>query len=546
MKGVYQHCSKKHLHRYAAEFDFRYSNRIANGINDEERTLAAIAGITGKRLTYRRTKLGIISTSMTIHDPEKLVLELSSKPRETDWLEFKQNNGSEDSLGKYISALANSAIFCEEEKAYLIFGVRDEDHELTGTTLRWGAKKIGNEPILHWLHKNLSPKINVEHCSVEIDGKHIEVFAIDPGYQEPVKFKGEPYIRIDTCLHPLKEHSGKERTIWAITNRFAFEQATAQAHVKTEEVFTKFFVDRLLGSLSANRETAQGKTQALEMEELIKNNNQGAYDVSNLFVLSAATDFRDWPLLESKSVRIIKYKDKTKLHADSDSQGRRGYVIGFNPMLDYIMNLIPHREDMEHGKRVTTYDVPKVAVREIVANAIIHQDFTAAGYGPIVEVYPDKIKISNPGKPLIPTDRFIDSPPRTRNEKLSKLMSRCDICEERGSGIDRALHAIEKVSLPPTLFQVIGEALVVTLYGPRPFAVMDKDERIRACYQHASLKFEGSDPMNNSTLRRRFGLSDKQYPQASKVISDTIAAGLIRPLSEDQSNKFAKYVPIWA
>jgi len=60
MKGVYQHCSKKHLHRYAAEFDFRYSNRIANGINDEERTLAAIAGITGKRLTYRCTNTTIL------------------------------------------------------------------------------------------------------------------------------------------------------------------------------------------------------------------------------------------------------------------------------------------------------------------------------------------------------------------------------------------------------------------------------------------------------------------------------------------------------
>ena len=53
MKGVYQHCSKKHLHRYAAEFDFRYSNRCKLGVNDEERTLAAIAGIVGKRLTYR-------------------------------------------------------------------------------------------------------------------------------------------------------------------------------------------------------------------------------------------------------------------------------------------------------------------------------------------------------------------------------------------------------------------------------------------------------------------------------------------------------------
>jgi transposase-like protein len=54
MKGVYQHCGKQHLHRYLAEYDFRYSNRIALGINDTARTDRALKGISGKRLTYRR------------------------------------------------------------------------------------------------------------------------------------------------------------------------------------------------------------------------------------------------------------------------------------------------------------------------------------------------------------------------------------------------------------------------------------------------------------------------------------------------------------
>ncbi len=55
MKGVYQHCSEKHLHRYLAEFDFRYSNRVKLGVNDEARTMRMIEGIKGKRLTYRRS-----------------------------------------------------------------------------------------------------------------------------------------------------------------------------------------------------------------------------------------------------------------------------------------------------------------------------------------------------------------------------------------------------------------------------------------------------------------------------------------------------------
>jgi hypothetical protein len=59
MKGVYQHCKEKHLHRYLAEFDFRYSNRIALGINDGERAVLAMKGIEGKCLTYRPTNKAI-------------------------------------------------------------------------------------------------------------------------------------------------------------------------------------------------------------------------------------------------------------------------------------------------------------------------------------------------------------------------------------------------------------------------------------------------------------------------------------------------------
>jgi transposase-like protein len=58
MKGVYQHCSEKHLHRYLAEFDFRYNNRIARGVNDEARATRMVKGVVGKRLTYQTTREG--------------------------------------------------------------------------------------------------------------------------------------------------------------------------------------------------------------------------------------------------------------------------------------------------------------------------------------------------------------------------------------------------------------------------------------------------------------------------------------------------------
>jgi len=67
---------------------------------------------------------------------------------------------------------------------------------------------------------------------------------------------------------------------------------------------------------------------------------------------------------------------------------------------------------------------PEIAVRELVANALIHQDFSITGAGPMVEVFGDRVEITNPGEPLIDTLRFIDEPPRSRNEMLASLMRR--------------------------------------------------------------------------------------------------------------------------
>ncbi len=86
---------------------------------------------------------------------------------------------------------------------------------------------------------------------------------------------------------------------------------------------------------------------------------------------------------------------------------------------------------------------PELAIRELVANALIHQDFFISGAGPMVEIFENRIEITNPGSPLVSTARFIDTPPRSRNETLASMMRRFGICEERGSGIDKVITQVE-------------------------------------------------------------------------------------------------------
>lgn len=163
----------------------------------------------------------------------------------------------------------------------------------------------------------------------------------------------------------------------------------------------------------------------------------------------------------------------------------------------------------------------------------------------MVEVFSDRIEITNPGTPLIDVARFLDMPPRSRNEKLARLMRRFGICEERGSGIDRVVKYVEAMQLPAPDFQVVGEHTKVILYGPKKFAEMTKGQRIRACYQHAGLRFLANQQMTNESLRKRFGF--EQPSSATRVIADTLAENLIKLYDpRSTSKRHARYVPFWA
>ncbi|RYZ64105.1 MAG: transcriptional regulator, partial [Proteobacteria bacterium] len=250
--------------------------------------------------------------------------------------------------------------------------------------------------------------------------------------------------------------------------------------------------------------------------------------------------------ISNKSARVIVYKGREKTDSTSDTFGQTGYAIAFPNILKFVMSKVLGKEIFIGGRRQRETLYPEIAVREFLANALIHQDFVASGSRPTVEIFSDRMVIHNLGKPFTEPERLIDAPPRSRNETLALFMTRAGHAEQRGSGYTRALNAIESANQAPPLFQIIDDSYVVTLFRTTDFAVMSKDDRIRACYQHAVLKYRRGDPMNNGSLRRRLGLKDTQASQVSNVIKDTVEAGMIKPLDPDQGNRNAKYVPFWA
>jgi predicted HTH transcriptional regulator len=179
----------------------------------------------------------------------------------------------------------------------------------------------------------------------------------------------------------------------------------------------------------------------------------------------------------------------------------------------------------------------------LLRGSFIHQDFSISGSGPMIEIFSDRIEITNPGEPLIAADRLLDLPPKSRNEDLAAFMSRINICEECGSGIDKVINAAEKYQLPPPDFRTPGGCTRVILYGLREHSEMTPDERVRACYQHACLLIEnGGQKMSNATLRARLGIEDQNYTMATRVISMAKELGLIKP-ADPTSPKPTHYLP---
>jgi ATP-dependent DNA helicase RecG len=223
--------------------------------------------------------------------------------------------------------------------------------------------------------------------------------------------------------------------------------------------------------------------------------------------------------------------------------------LSFANLIQFVGNQLPTSEVIEQAlrKKVTLY--PTLALREIIANALIHQDFTVTGAGPLIEIFDDRIEISNPGK-LLPSktlDRLIGTQPESRNEKLAKSFRRYGICEEQGSGLIKAGLEIELYGLPPIKFEQEANHFKVTLFAPRSFAQMSAAERLSACYQHAVLRNCSSSTMTNKSLRERLKMSEKQRSMVSVLIQEAIDKHLIAPSNpQNKSKKLSEYIPYWA
>lgn len=478
---------------------------------------------------------------------DKLINELIKLPSEQPWLEFKHDNYDPCMIGQDISALSNSAALHEKKCAYMLWGISDDTHEIIGTSYDLQTLKKGNQELENWLRSLLSPNAEFEFYTECIDDKTVGVLMVYPAASQTVTFEKTEYIRIGSYTKKLNDYPNIKMQLWDKLRNIRFEERYAKFDLTLSDAlqlldYPVYFERKNLTTPNVPEKIAF----YLIEENLLAKLDNGLFAITNLGAITLAKDLSAFDRLSRKALRVVQYKKANRLSILKDETFNKGYISAFSSILNYINAIIPTREPIVNGLREMQTAYSTLALRELLANALIHQDFSITGAGPVVEIFSNRIEITNPGTPLVDVYRIIDNPPKSRNEKLASLLRKLRMCEELGTGWDKAVLECELRQLPAPKIDVYEDSMKVTLYSEIPFSQLSLEERLWACYLHACIKWVSSEQATNSSLRARFGLKESSSGTISRLIKEAVSRKLIKPADPDTAPRYMKYIPHWA
>ena len=490
---------------------------------------------------------------------ERLILELCKLDNETEWVEFKHNNYDPFMIGNDISALANSATLHEKQKAYMLWGIHDKTHEIVGTDYDLQSLKKGQQEIGSWLRSLLSDNADFEFHTVTVNedsilkddnipnNTKIGVLIIYKATNTPVVFQNVDYIRVGSYTKKLYDYPALQSQLWDRLHNTNFEELDSMSDLDLKDALQKLDYTVYFDLKNEPVPTdIDGIAHYMLEENIIRKQDNGLYSITNLGSILFSKKISEFARISRKAVRVVQYEGKSKLNMLKEHTCKRGYAAEFEEIIQYIEALLPSKEIIDGALRRKQTVYPTIAIREAVANALIHQDFSITGAGPVIEIFENRIEITNPGNPLVDINRIIDNPPKSRNEALASLMRRLRVCEELGTGWDKIAINCELHLLPAPKIEQYDKSTKVTLYADIPFSNISPEDKVWACYLHACIKHVQGECLTNQSLRERFGLPKTSSASISRLIKDVTELKIIKPLDPTTAPRYMKYIPYWA
>ena len=340
---------------------------------------------------------------------------------EYEWFEFKSNHVSPDDVGTYISALSNSAAMLGREESYVFFGVDDKTHEIKGTTFNQNESVNGNEPLQHYLARQLSPSVAFYFEEMMVDSKRIVALVIPAAKTVPTGFKDVRYIRIGSSREKLSKYPQREAKLFSVLT-FGMPTVLTVESKRQHLTFNQLFGYYGMKGLKLRENTFE--------ENLDLRNKDGKYNL----LAQLLSDNSQMP------VRVAIFAGKTKaskLYAVREF-GYQCLLYSLDEVLRYgdVLNIFQADETnrIVERKEVRLFNMD--AFREAVINAFLHNKWVD-GNEPMITVYSDRIEILSRGglAPLQTKAGFFRGHSVPVNEKLSEIFLQLHISEKTGRGI---------------------------------------------------------------------------------------------------------------
>lgn len=460
-------------------------------------------------------------------------------PTELNELDWKSGlSDKTERLVQHISAFAN-----HKGGGVLVYGVHNDGtcFDLTREDVEKTVQTLGNIAL-----NNLVYPIQIEHSVMSFQGHSLLFIFIPEQNEKPVYLRGKD---IYSAYHrsagqTVKMSKNQVKAMIAASQGVTFEKQVALGDLTSDNVLELLNYQSFYKILDKNVPTSTDSIISRLSDFQFCEQENGRWNITNLGAVLFARDLKMFPEMKGREVIVRKYTGTNNRQQEFEQHGMFGYAVGFEGLVDFIMDNTSTEKINVQREAVPTY--PRIAIREFVANALVHQDFAITGMPVTIEIFSNRLTITNAGAPLNDIHRLIDLPPQSRNELLAKTMFMLGICERRGSGIDRAVAAVEKMFLPAVKFTKSEQHTRVFLFPQKSIKEMTKQEKIDACYQHACIVYEDGLAVNNQSVRERFLLNKNESSVASRILSDTMEAGFIKLANpEATSKKFITYLPYY-
>lgn len=340
--------------------------------------------------------------------------------------------------------------FANAHGGFLLIGINDSN-EIVGTTIE-NSRRSAIQGSLG----EISPKIQYSFYPVEVEGKTVWVIEVPEGQHKPYIFSGSIFKREGASCQKLTQVD-EMRDFFQQSERIHFDAIPEPAINLMEELDEDAFRE-FRRSASLNPDTPA--TQILDNLQL--------FDENHLVKRGGVMFFAKHPETHyfQAVVRCALFKGKEKVYILDDKTFHGPLLRQYEQALDWLQSKLQVSYRIETaGPREEIWEIPLNVLKEALLNAICHRDYYEQGATVVVEMYDDRIEISNPGGLLPIVAKNFGRKSLSRNPLVFNLFTRMNLVEKIGSGIPRMRKSMLDAGLPEPVFETEG-FFTVTLYRP--------------------------------------------------------------------------------